>query len=379
MKIAIDARFYNPENRGLSCYTRHLIHGLETIDRKNEYFVLLRDKDYATLQFKNPNFTKIRAEAHWYTVKEQFALPYLLKKIKPDLTHFPHFNIPLAFKGKFVTTIHDLILLKYPTKKATTLNRLSYFLKEKGYQMTIRNAVRKAARIIAVSSGTAKDIFESFPELNRKKIVVIGEGCGESNKQTIEKYSKYSKIEQKKRLAEKYGINKKFILYLGGAYPHKNLERLVLAFEKTGLKKTYLVLGGGNDYFFKRLKDFVIENNIQNIIFPGFLRSKKYLEFLYSQASFCIFPSLYEGFGLPPLEALKRNKRVLCSRNTVFPEVLEKSASYFDGLSVSDMSKKILFMNKKREKINPEILKKTLEKHSWKKMCRNILEVYETV
>lgn len=377
MKIAIDARFYNPENRGLSCYTRHLVHGLEKIDSKNEYFILLRDKDYATLQFRNPNFTKIRAEAHWYTVKEQFALPYLLKKIKPDLTHFPHFNIPLAFKGKFVTTIHDLILLKYPTKRATTLNRFAYFLKDKGYQITIRQAVRKSARIIAVSSGTAKDIKESFPEMDRRKIVVIGEGCGESNSKTIKKYAKYSISEQKKRLVEKFGINKKFILYLGGAYPHKNLERLVLAFHKTGLKKTCLVLGGGNDYFFKRLKDFVSQNKIKNVIFPGFLRSKKDLEFLYSQADFCIFPSLYEGFGLPPLEALKRNKAILCSNNTVFPEVLKKSAIYFNGLSVSDMAKKILLMSKNRPIVKPEIIKKTLKSHSWQKMCREILDIYE--
>ncbi len=379
MKIVIDARFYNPENRGLSCYTRHLVHGLEKIDQENEYFILLRDKDYATLEFHNPNFSKIRAEAHWYTVKEQFALPYLLKKIKPDLTHFPHFNVPLTFKGKFVTTIHDLILLKYPTKKATTLNKFSYFLKEKGYLLTINHAVKKSTKVIAVSSGTARDILESFPGLDKNKIALIGEGAGESNEKTILKYANFPTKKKRTHLKKKFNIQGKFILYLGGAYPHKNLERLVLAFKKANPKNISLVLGGGNDYFFKRLKNFVTDKQIKNIIFPGFLRSKKDLEFLYSQAEFCIFPSLYEGFGLPPLEAIKRNKKVLCSRNTVFPEILGKGALYFDGLSVSDIAKKISRELKNPDCITIETRKEILARHSWDKMCRAILDLYKKV
>lgn len=378
MKIAIDARFYNPENRGLSCYTRHLVHGLEKIDQENEYFILLRDKDYATLDFKSPNFSKIRAEAHWYTVKEQFALPHLLKKIKPDLTHFPHFNVPLTFKGKFITTIHDLILLKYPTKRASTLNRFSYFLKEKGYLLTINHAVKKSAKVIAVSEGTAKDILESFPGLTKNKIALIGEGAGESDEATILKYSHFSNEERKKHLLKKFGIKGKFILYLGGAYPHKNLERLVLAFKKANSRKLSLVLGGGNDYFFKRLKNFTEEHKIKNVLFPGFLRGKKDLEFLYSQSEFCIFPSLYEGFGLPPLEAIKRNKKVLCSKNTVFPEILGHSALYFDGLSIKDIAQKIIQEIKNPSVIKDEARKKTLEEHSWDKMCREILELYKS-
>ncbi len=381
MKIAIDARFYNPENRGLSCYTRHLVHGLEKLDRKNEYFILLRDKDYATLDFSAPNFTKIRAEAHWYTVKEQFALPYLLKKIKPDLTHFPHFNVPLAFKGKFLTTIHDLILLKYPTQRATTLDRFSYFLKEKGYLLTIGHAIKKSERVIAVSNGTANDIFESFPGLSKEKVALIREGAGDSNQQTIQKYNRYPKAEQKAHLAKKFKVKMPFIFYLGGAYPHKNLERLILAFSKIRSKRFCLVLSGGNDYFFKRLKKFVEKKKIKKVFFPGFLKSQKDLEFFYNQAEFCIFPSLYEGFGLPPLEALKRNKTVLCSRNTVFPEILGESAFYFDGLSVADITKNIdLALKKKLPKKITDLEKKaTLEKYSWHKMCQEILDVYENI
>jgi glycosyltransferase involved in cell wall biosynthesis len=404
MRIAIDARFINPENRGLSTYTRNLVSGLEKIDQQNQYFILLRHKDCATLHFHNPNFKKVEAEAHWYGVKEQIIIPKVLKKIKPDLTHFPHFNVPVIYNRPFVTTIHDLILFAFPTKRATRLGKISYFIKEKAYHYTIRHAVKKARAIVSVSGSTYSDIQKYFPHTPDNKIHTIYEGAGGDDLfsspqlrggprhgggrgSLIKKYESVSPKTRQKWLRDKLRIKFPFIFYLGGAYPHKNLERLVFAFngarksyhEKTG-EEMYLVIAGGKDYFFKRLRELVIQSKIKNVIFPGFVSDRKTLEYLYQEALFCVFPSLYEGFGLPPLEALKRKKLVLCNNGTCFPEILGKSVIYFDGKSVTDISDKIINTLENLNSLKKEYLplvKDTLKKYSWEKMARETLGLYK--
>lgn len=387
MRIAIDARFINPENRGLSTYTRNLVFGLEKIDHKNEYFILLRQKDCATFNFRNPNFKKVKAEAHWYGLKEQLAIPKILKKIKPDLAHFPHFNVPAIYNRPFITTIHDLILFAFPTKKATTLGPLKYAVKNWAYRATINHAISKSKAIIAVSQSTAQDISRFFTNVNKSKIHTIYEGAGGEDDEKIIQYAKISPETRRKWLQKKIRVKPPFIFYLGGAYPHKNLERLVFAFNGTG--KNYrektgevlsLVIAGGKDYFFKKLKDLVIKSKIKNVIFPGFINERKTLEYLYQEALFCIFPSLYEGFGLPPLEALKRGKLVLCNNGTCFPEILGDSVIYFDGKSVTDMSDKMMNALENLAGLKKKYLphaKGTLKKYSWTKMARETLGLYK--
>ncbi|MFH1182840.1 MAG: glycosyltransferase family 1 protein [Candidatus Moraniibacteriota bacterium] len=387
MKITIDARFINPENRGLSTYTRNLVFGLEAIDKNNEYYILLRDKDYANLQFENPNFKKILAETHWYGVKEQIVIPKILNKIKPDLTHFPHFNVPVIYHRPFITTIHDLILFAFPTKKATTLGSFKYAIKDRAYRLTIGHALKKAKSIIAVSKSTAQDILRFFTNVNKDRIVTIYEGAGGENDDKIRKYAKISSKTRQEWLKNKLRIKYPFIFYLGGAYPHKNLERLVFAFngaQKNHRDKTseeiYLVIAGGKDYFFKRLRELVIQSKIKNVIFPGFVSDRKTLEYLYQEALFCVFPSLYEGFGLPPLEALKRKKLVLCNHGTCFPEILGDAVIYFDGKSVTDISEKIINTLENSGSLKKEFLPRaqaTLKKYSWEKMTRETLELYK--
>jgi len=419
MKIAIDARFINPENRGLSTYTRNLVFGLEKIDKNNKYLILLRDKDYATLSFTNPNFKKILAEAHWYGIKEQIIIPKILNALKPDLTHFPHFNVPIIYNRPFVTTIHDLILFAFPTKKATTLGSLTYAIKNRAYRATINHAVSKSKTIVAVSESTSRDILHFFTNVNKSRIVTIYEGAGGDDDNEINKYKNISEINRRKWLQKKLSIKFPFIFYIGGAYPHKNLERLILGFNATQKKSSRsivipstaeeslsnlskrdsstrrndslgmtnnknnglnLVIAGGNDYFFDRLKNLVKKKGIKNVIFPGFISDRKTLEFLYQEALFCIFPSLYEGFGLPPLEALKREKLVLCNKGTCFPEILGDSALYFDGKSVGDISKAIndavKNLDKYKKAYQPRAVK-TLQKYSWDKMAEETLKLYE--
>ncbi len=383
MRIAIDARFINPENRGLACYTKHLVYGLSEIDEKNDYYILLRDKDYHITHFQNKNFHKIRAEAHWYGLKEQIIIPLILKKIKPNVTHFPHFNVPILWRKPFITTIHDLILFAFPTKKATNLSKIGYFIKEKGYFLTINHALRKSRLIISVSNSTAKDIHRYFPRVNPKKIKTVYEGAGETNPEDISKFAKFDQKKRQEWLQKELSIPPgPFILYLGGAYPHKNLERLSIAFCNIYPKlkeKTNLIIAGGDDFFFQRLKGFIKKNKIKNVILPGFIKDRKTLEFLYQESLFCIFPSLYEGFGLPPLEALKRKKLVLCSHSTSFPEILQDKAIYFDGNSTLDIGEKIVETIKNKSVLEERMLKDSenfLKNYSWKKMARETLRLY---
>ena len=134
MRIGIDARFFGSIGKGLGRYTQKLIENLGKIsaqggpasgwDKENQYFIFLRKENWEEYQPSGKNFTKVLANIPWYGIREQLQLPGTLKKHNLDLVHFPHFNVPIFWKGKFVVTIHDLILFHYPTRRASTLSPL---------------------------------------------------------------------------------------------------------------------------------------------------------------------------------------------------------------------------------------------------------------
>jgi len=171
-----------------------------------------------------------------------------------------------------------------------------------------------------------------------------------------------------------------YLLYVGNAYPHKNLERLILAFKKISKEKKNLklVLVGELDYFYKRLQeDF---NKVKNVIFTDFVSDKE-LASLYQNATLYIFPSLYEGFGLPPLEAMAYNLPVISSNASCLPEILGQAAVYFNPENVDDIASKIRLVLDDKELQQNLILqgKKQMEKYSWDKMGKEILGVYYNV
>src|SRR3990172_6348218 len=133
MRIGIDARFFGSVGKGLGRYTRKLIESIEKLDHVNSYFIFLRKENWPEYQPQKNNFTKVLADIPWYSLREQIQMPKILKKYGLDLVHFPHFNVPTFYGGKFVVTIHDLILFSYPTKRATTLSPLTYFFKKRAH------------------------------------------------------------------------------------------------------------------------------------------------------------------------------------------------------------------------------------------------------
>lgn len=373
MRIGIDARFYGSIGKGLGRYTQKLIEGLEKIDSVNEYFIFLRKENFEEYQAKKRNFHKVEADFSWYSWEEQLRFPFLLNSYDLDLMHFPHFNVPVLYFKKFVVTIHDLILLHFPTVRSTTLNPLFYRIKFLVYKFVIKVAIKRSSRVIAVSRFTKRDILDNYKYVPQEKIRVTYEACDD--------YCMLSP-EKDEEILSKYGIIKPYIMYVGNAYPHKNLERLVLAFER--IKEFHpdlkLVFVGKEDYFYSRLKELVEIRKTTDIIFVGYVPDYE-LDTFFHNVSVYVWPSLYEGFGLPPLEAMAKGAPVVSSDHPCMKEILEESAHFFDGRNVLDIVRAV------REVLEEEELKKELirrgyaqiMKYSWKKMARKTLKIYSEI
>jgi len=372
MRVGIDARFYGSVGKGLGRYTQKLIENLEKISTPygNQYFIFLRKENWEEYQPLNKNFTKVLADIPWYGIREQIIFPRILRKLNLDLVHFPHFNVPYFYSGKFVVTIHDLILFHFPTRRASTLSPLFYRLKLAAYKIVIKNAIKNARAILTVSEHTRKDILKHF-KINPDKVFVTHEA--------VDLLPAIPSDLPRQEVLKKYGIMKPYILYVGNAYPHKNLDVLATAFREVTRKHPLLrlVLVGKEDYFYRRLKKFVRDGKIKNIIFADFV-SDNHLPVIYQEAQTYVFPSLYEGFGLPPLEAMREGTPVISSESSCLPDILGEAAYYFDPKATGEIAEaieKALIDKDLREKLI-SAGRKQIKKYNWEKMARETLEIY---
>jgi glycosyltransferase involved in cell wall biosynthesis len=388
IKIGIDARFYGPKQKGLGRYVQKLVENLEkVVDNSNgqyEFVVFLRKENWSEYQPANPNFKKVLADYHWYTFKEQVLMPLKIWQQKIDLMHFPHFNLPISYFGPFVVTIHDLVLRRFPTRRASTLGPFLYRLKNLAYRVVIYLAIKRAKKIITVSDYTKKDILRYF-KVKPDKIEVVYEGAPDAQI-TNHKSQIPNKSQITNSKLQKFNISKPYLLYVGNAYPHKNLERLILVFKKLVEDEQMdlqLALVGEIDYFYNRLKEFILNSKFQipnSIILTDFV-SDEDLEILYQNASLYVFPSLCEGFGLPPLEAMVFGLPVVSSRAACLPEVLGRAAVYFDPENIEEMAEKIkqVLENKKLQQKLISLGQERIKKYSWLKAAQETLGVYQAV
>ncbi|MDO8302048.1 MAG: glycosyltransferase family 1 protein, partial [Sedimentisphaerales bacterium] len=258
------------------------------------------------------------------------------------------------------------ILLEDPTSaKATTLGPWLYGLKRMGFIKALTHAVRRSAAIIAPSSYTKGSILNHF-DVSPEKIHVVYEGVSLLNN----------------RLAQPSVIpaiaQQPYFLYVGSAYPHKNLESLLHAFSFFVQEhpEVTLVLVGRDDSFYKKLHQEVIEIGIpeERVVFPGFVPDAA-LASLYEHAALYLYPSRIEGFGLPPLEAMQFGTPVAAARSSSLPEVLGDAAVYFDPDNIEEM---VEVMEKSlTAKIDKAKGQAQVKKYSWKKMAQETLELYE--
>lgn len=368
MRIGIDARFYNES--GVGRYLRNLIGNLIILDKKNEYFIFLLPKDLA--QFKaGKNFYAAEANFPWYGFAEQFKFPQLLNKFKLDLVHFPHFNVPVFYTGKFVVTIHDLIHQHHAMKRATTLDPVIFKIKQFGYRRVFKTAVIKSQKIL-VPSNYVKDNLTAEWHLKKEKITVTHEAVDPGILLTAQSI----KSKKTEEILEKFHIRPPFIFYVGNAHPHKNLEGLIETFKQ--LKNRYpnlqLVLGGNDHYFWQRIKN---EHQHQDIKYTGLVTDEE-LVVMYRNARCFVLPSYEEGFGIPLLEAMACACPVVSSSNGSLPEIGSDAAVYFNPYDTSDMSSKIDRVLRSA-KLRQGLIKKgklRVKMFSWKKLAKQTLEVY---
>ncbi len=363
MKIGIDCRLWN--ETGVGRYIRNLVTELADIDKENEFVLFFKKEEYETYALPGKNFTKKLAEVRWHTFKEQTAFKNILEKEKLDVVHFPYFSYPVGYKGKFVITIHDLIIDHFPTGKASTLWSPVYFFKQLGYKFVLRSGVKHAQKIITVSGATKQEIIDHYHP-NPENVVVTPEGIDRKF------------LEEKE---EKVDIPERYFLYVGNVYPHKNVDRLVEAFSQfiKEHQDAHLILVGKEDFFSKQLEERIIKEKLHNILFYKHITDTQ-LSYLYTHAIALVAPSLMEGFGLPILEAMAHKCLVVASEIPAFLEVAGESAVYFDPYNVQDIANVLsLAYNKKIKDVmkKKESGLKRAKDFSWKKMAKETLGIYK--
>lgn len=369
MKIVIDCRFYSVQ-AGIGRYIRNLIYNLQKIDSENEYYLLFLKEDYDSFKERN-NFKKVLANFRWYTFSEQIKLPQIINKINPNLLHFPHFNIPIIYKGKFVVTIHDLTHQYFSMKRVTTHDPIIYFIKQKGYKVVFRKAIQDSTKIITPSN-YVKNLITKEYNILEEKIKVTYEAVEDS----IISFQKKMTKDEYIKILNSFSVRQPYIFYVGNAHPHKNVEGLIKAF--LNLKKRYpklsLVLSGDDRYFWPRVRQ---EFTGRDIIFTGFVTDEQ-LVALYKGAKAFVLPSLEEGFGLPLLEAMACSCPIISSNAGSLPEIGKDAAIYFDPKKLDDLEKKISqILNS--EKLRQQLIEKgqkRVEVFDWEKLAKETLEVY---
>lgn len=374
MRVGIDARFYGGAHAtGLGRYTQKLIRYLgDVAEPDDEFVIFLRNENWDAYTPASSRFRKVLADFRWYSLEEQTRFPAVLNREHCDILHFPHFNVPARAKKPFLVTIHDLTLTHFPTIRATTLGPLKYAVKHAAYTLVIRRAVKRASRILTVSQFSKNDIVASF-NVPDSKVVVTYEAAdpicdGPSSSQDV-----LSSL----RLPAAYA------LYVGNAYPHKNLEifpDVIHELARLGSPLS-IVCVGKIDYFYERLKRLIDKRGLADrILCVGFVPDRDLPE-LFRRAALYIFPSLYEGFGLPPLEAMQCGVPVLSSHASCLPEILGDAVQYMDPKNPRDIAEKMMSIASDQQ-VRAALIAKGREhvkRYSWKRMAEQTFNEYRSL
>lgn len=369
MKIWIDGYEANvPQRLGSSQIAFGLLKSLERIDRKNDYTIFLPHKPMDDLPKEREGWRyriiKVNSFKTW------LALPWALftARQKPDIFFSPTHYAPGFSPVRRVSMIFDLAFLRYP----------NMFKPRDLWQMKLwtRLSVNAVSRIVTISEATKKDVI-CFYNLNKKKVTVAYPGFDE------EIFRPHKDVEKINKIKEKYGIEGAFALYVGTLQPRKNLIRLIEAFQKIENLKLVIVgktKGLGRqawmfEEILKRPKELGIEDKV---ILTGFVPTED-LPYLMSGAKVFVWPSLWEGFGMPPLEAMACGTPAIVSNVSSLPEVVGEAGIVVDPYSVEQIEhaiRAISFDGKFRARKSKESLAQA-KKFSWKKMARIVLKVLE--
>lgn len=407
-KILIDGRFIGV-GESISRYVLELVKNILEIDHTNSYTLLIRPVGTRAVEaFFQDTITKkqdtnksqinsklqnacymLRATCYQnlqvqvldiphYSIGEQTKLLKYLNDEKFDLVHFTQFNHPVRYHGKYVVTIHDLTMVGHLHRNLPH--------KRLAFGMVMKSAAKDSARIIAISKTTMNDVIDYY-DIPKDKFDIIYHGVDHKNFNMNVK----SKINEIEKFKKKYNIAEDYILYTGMWKRHKNLLRLLKAFEIFRIKnkesRIMLVLVGKID---RKEPEVISEINRINkildskymihnsIMATGFVEEEE-LPISYAGAfAYCI-PSLSEGFGWPPLEAMACGTPVISSKESCMPEILGKAPLYFDTYDTFDIAEKIKIITTDNE-LRKELIAKGLEqvrKYNWEECAEKTLEVYK--
>jgi glycosyltransferase involved in cell wall biosynthesis len=370
MKIAIDIRFLNSnEKAGGYQHIYNLVSHLLSVDPHNRYRFLSAIKGFHGNQDIPDQFIYRFSDRLSNILIDRLSVPIEFIMGKIDIFHGPYFFLPNCLLCKTILTIHDLMVFRHPE-----------FLEPEGvtyYKKRIHSSIKRADAIISVSNFTKNEIVELF-DIPENKVRVIYNGIS----------SIFRPIKDRIRIEEvksKYGIKgQRYLLFVGNIEPKKNIETLIHAHaelcKSSGYKYPLLIVGN-KTWYFKNVWEVVQRRHVErNIIFTGVINDED-LPFLYNGAEVFIFPSLFEGFGIPAIEAMACGTPVIASNRTSIPEIVADAALYVDPLNISEMVEaidKVLSNSQLREQLIQKGLKRS-QYFSWEKTARETLSLYREI
>ena len=378
MRIGIDARFAVHNRRGIGNYTSKLIHHLADIDHRNEYVLYIDAKDNANLLPEQANVKTKMIRPFNYPTWEQLVLPAQAGKDNIDVLHSTGNTAPIYLNSRIrrVATIHDVMYLE----KRSALPRSASWYQACGRiyrKMVVPRTVGRFCAVITVSDFCRREIARYLPALAADDITVIYE-AGNDTCRPIDKRYAWAEIRKK------HGIAHSYVLTLGGIDPRKNTRLVIdkyVELKSKGLIDQKLVIVGIPNWRRTRFNDVVMQSGCRDdIILTDFLDDDE-LVLLYNCAAVFLYPSLYEGFGLPPLEAMACGTPVIASNITSIPEIVGDAAILIDPTD-GDRLKKALLELLSNERLRRQLISRGFRqagKFSWRTMAEQTLAVYESV
>jgi glycosyltransferase involved in cell wall biosynthesis len=367
VRIGIDARKLH--DFGIGTYIRNLLRQLARLDRETDFVLLCRPDDAGTLADLGENFRAVTETAGNYSIGEQVRIPLALRREGVTLFHAPHYVLPPLVSCRSVVTIHDCIHLMFPQYLP---NRFAHVYA----RASVALAARRATRVLTVSESSKRDILR-FVDAPPEKIDVIYNAYDE-------RFGIEPREEDVVRVRERYQLHDEFVLYAGNVKPHKNLERLIEAFDlvrRRGLGHLRLVLIGDEISKYAALRRAVHKHQLHKYVrFLGYLPEAT-LAVMYRLAGVFVFPSLYEGFGLPPLEAMASGTPVVTSNVSSLPEVAGDAAVLVDPYepqAIADGIYRVLTDEALRRNLRNRGVARARQ-FSWEASVRRVRDIYGEV
>lgn len=365
MRIAIDARKLH--DYGIGTYVRNLVYWLSKLEDTNTYLLLCRREDVDFVRSLGPRFEPLPERSGNYTVRELLSIPVALARARVDLFHAPHYVVSPLTQCPFVVTIHDCIHLRFP-------QYLPNQLAPRYARTMMQTSARRSRRVLTVSQASKQDIVH-YLRVPPDKVEVIYNALDERLATPPTK-------EEMARVRDRYQLDSPFILYTGNIKPHKNVDRLIEAYallRKQGVVDAKLLIIGDEVSKYPNLRRLVHRHQLHPYVrFFGFV-SDEMLATLYRLATVFVFPSLYEGFGLPPLEAMAAGTPVITSNVSSLPEVVGDAALLIDPMdpqSIADAMARVIGDHQLRE----ELVRRghdRVRSFSWQRSVTRVRDVYQ--